>query len=188
VHIEKGDRRGPEKEIPNLKTWYPEFLNIKICNSHFPKSELGIPGSWIPELKQAQSRSPGKGWECKFMSRPYFLFSIRIHVRCRHRSKYLLTQTKFNVSFIFFDNQLLRGLISFKLLFQRNMKNKKNGQNDKNGIFIVWNNERSFFFLILLRFSFVFFIMLRFRKSYRMVLSYRLWALFDYWIFPTCHA
>jgi hypothetical protein len=120
------------------------------------------------------------------MSRPYFLFSIRIHVRCRHRSKYLLPQTKFNVSFIFFDNQLLRGLISFQLLFQRNMKNKKNGQNDINGIFIVWNNERSFFILILLRFSFVFFIILRFRKSYRMVLSYRLWALFDYWIFLVC--
>jgi hypothetical protein len=78
----------------------------------------------------------------KFMSRPYFLFSIRIHVRCRHRSEYLLPQTKFNVSVIFFDNQLLMGLISFKLLFQRNMKNKKNGQNDINGIF----------FLILLRF------------------------------------
>ena len=39
------------------------------------------------------------------------------------------------------------------------------------------------FRLILLRFSFVFFI----RKSYRMVLSFRFWALFDYWIFPTCH-
>ena len=125
-----------------MKPRIPEF---KKCNSHFPKSELGIPGSWIPELKQAQSRSPGKVWECKFMSRPYFLFSIRIHVRCRHRSKYLLPQTKFKVSFIFFDNQLQRGLISFKLLFQRNMKNKKNGQNDINRIFIVWNNERSFF-------------------------------------------
>jgi len=80
------------------------------------------------------------------MSRPYFLFSIRIHVRCRHRSKYLLPQTIFNVFFIFFDNQLLKGLISFKLLFQRNMKNKKNEKNDINIIFIVWNIERSFFF------------------------------------------
>ena len=41
--------------------------------------------------------------------------------------------------------------------------------------------------LILLRFSFAFFINLHFRKSYRMVLSFRFWALFDYWIFPTCH-
>ena len=42
------------------------------------------------------------------------------------------------------------------------------------------------FRLILLRFSFVFFIYLPIRKSYRMVLSFRFWALFDYWIFPTC--
>ena len=41
------------------------------------------------------------------------------------------------------------------------------------------------FRLILLRFSFVFFINLPIRKSYRMVLSFRFWALFDYWIFPT---
>ena len=40
------------------------------------------------------------------------------------------------------------------------------------------------FRLILLHFSFVFFINLHFRKSCRMVLSFRFWALFDYWIFP----
>ena len=45
VHIEKGDRRVSEPEIPNLKTSNPEFLNKKKCNSDFPKSELGIPGS-----------------------------------------------------------------------------------------------------------------------------------------------
>jgi hypothetical protein len=38
--------------------------------------------------------------------------------------------------------------------------------------------------LILLRFSFVFYINLPIRKSNRMVLSFRFWALFDYWIFP----
>ena len=43
------------------------------------------------------------------------------------------------------------------------------------------------FRLILLRFSFVFYINLPIRKSYRIVLSFRFWALFDYWIFPTCH-
>jgi len=41
--------------------------------------------------------------------------------------------------------------------------------------------------LILLRFSFVFYINLPIRKPNRMVLSFRFWALFDYWIFPTCH-
>jgi hypothetical protein len=43
------------------------------------------------------------------------------------------------------------------------------------------------FRLILLRFSFVFFINLPIHKSYMMVLSFRFWTLFDYWIFPTCH-
>jgi hypothetical protein len=37
------------------------------------------------------------------------------------------------------------------------------------------------------RFSFVFYINLPIRKSNRMVLSFRFWELFDYWIFPTCH-
>ena len=41
--------------------------------------------------------------------------------------------------------------------------------------------------LILLGFSFVFYINLPIRKPNRMVLSFRFWALFDYWIFPTCH-
>ena len=37
--------------------------------------------------------------------------------------------------------------------------------------------------LILLRFSFVFYINLPIRKSNRMALSFRFWALFDYWFF-----
>jgi hypothetical protein len=58
--------------------------------------------------------------------------------------------------------------------------------------YCIWKIQLSFFFislfrfvfifrLILLRFSFVFFINLPFRKSYRIVLSFRFWALFDYW-------
>ena len=39
--------------------------------------------------------------------------------------------------------------------------------------------------LILWRFSFVFYINLPIWKPNRMVLSFRFWALFDYWIFPT---
>jgi hypothetical protein len=76
VHIEKGDRRVSEPEIPDLKTWNPEFLNLKKCNSDFPKSELGIPGSWNPKLIQAKSRSPGKWWECNLWVDLTFCFQF----------------------------------------------------------------------------------------------------------------
>jgi hypothetical protein len=50
--------------------------------------------------------------------------------------------------------------------------------------FVLFSLISYIFHLILLRFSFVFFINLPIRKSYRMVLSFRFWALVDYWIFP----
>ena len=64
---------------------------------------------------------------------------------------------------------------------------KKSGGEDMRGYFHRLGYWGFIYRLILLRFSFVFFIYLPIRKSYRMVLSFRFWALFDYWIFPTCH-
>jgi hypothetical protein len=47
-------------DFVSFRFYFPNSLIKKKCNSDFPKSEWGIPGSWILELKMARSRSPRK--------------------------------------------------------------------------------------------------------------------------------
>ena len=83
----RGDRRGPDPEIPGLKTRNPEVPNLNKVNPDLPKSkkkEFPNPERVNPEIPSLKTPDPGV--PIKVLSPLICIVTIQILVRTKNNS------------------------------------------------------------------------------------------------------